>query len=96
MAKYIALVNWTDQGIKNVKDSPARLDAARKLAQEVGGKLGETYLTIGAYDLVVMMDAPDDETMAKFALKLGSGGNVRTHTLKALDEDAYRRVIGSL
>lgn len=96
MAKYIALINWTDQGVKNVKESPARLDAARKLARELGCEFGETYLTIGAYDLVAMVEAPDDETMARFALKVGSGGAVRTHTLKALSEDSYRRIIASL
>jgi uncharacterized protein with GYD domain len=96
MAKYIVLLSWTDQGIKNVKDSPKRLDAARELAKKMGGSIGETYLTMGAYDLVVVVDAPDDEAMAKFNLTLGSGGNVRTTTLKAFSEDAYRKIVASL
>src|SRR5688572_3723222 len=96
MAKYIALINWTDQGIKNVKDSPKRLDAGRELAKKLGCELSDFYMTIGSYDMVAMMEAPDDETMARFALSLASAGNVRTTTLKALPEDAYRKVIGSL
>jgi len=96
MAKYIALVNWTDQGIKTVKDSPGRLDAARGLAKKLGCEMKEFYMTIGAYDMVAIMDAPDDETMAKFALTLGGGGNVRTTTMKAFPEDAYRKIVAGL
>ena len=96
MAKYILLVNWTDQGIKNVKDSPKRLDGARDLAKKCGCEMQEFYMTIGAYDMVATMEAPNDEAMAKFALTLGAGGNVRTTTLKAFPEDAYRKIIGSL
>ena len=96
MANYIILINWTDQGIKNVKDSTKRLDAGRELAKKLGCKVGEAYLTIGPYDLVIMFEAPDDETAAKYNLTLASGGNVRTTTLKAFPEDAYRKIIASL
>jgi uncharacterized protein with GYD domain len=96
MAKYITLVNWTDQGIKSVKDSAKRLDAARALAKKLGCEMKDFYMTIGPYDMVAMVEAPDDEAMAKFGLALGSGGNVRTTTLKAFSEDAYRRIIGAL
>ena len=96
MANYIVLINWTDQGIKAVKDSAKRLDAARKLAKKLGCTVGDAYLVIGPYDMVVMFEAPDDETAAKFNLTLASGGNVRTTTLKAFPEDAYRRIVGSL
>jgi len=96
MAKYIVLLNWTEQGIKNVKDSPKRLDAARALAKKLGCTAGDFHLTIGPYDMVITLEAPDDETAAKYMLTLGSGGNVRTTTLKALPEDAYRKVVGSL
>jgi uncharacterized protein with GYD domain len=96
MAKYIALVNWTDQGVKSVKDSPGRLDAARGLAKKLGCEMREFFMTIGACDMVAIMDAPDDETMAKFALTLASGGNVRTTTLKAFPEDVYRKIVGSI
>ena len=96
MARYIELLNWTDQGVKNVKDSPKRLDAARQLAKKLGCEVREFYMTTGACDMVVIVDAPDDEAVAKFNLTLAMGGNVRTTTLKAFPEDAYRKIIGSL
>jgi uncharacterized protein with GYD domain len=96
MAKYILLVNWTDQGVKNVKDSPKRLDAARKLAEAAGAKLGDFYMTMGGYDMVTHLEAPDDAAVAKFVLNLAGAGNVRTHTLKAFSEDEYRKILGAL
>jgi uncharacterized protein with GYD domain len=96
MAKYILLVNWTDQGVRNVKDSPKRLDAARKLAESAGAKLGDFYMTMGGYDMVAHVDAPDDATVAKFVLHLSTAGNVRTQTLKAFSEDEYRKILGAL
>jgi uncharacterized protein with GYD domain len=96
MPRYIALANWTDQGIRAIKDSPKRADAARALADKMGCKMGDFYMTIGGYDMVVMFDAPDDETMAKLALTIASGGNIRTTTLKAIPEDAYRKVIAGM
>ena len=96
MARYIMLTNWTEQGIKNVKESPKRLDAAKTLAKKLNGEIVEFYMTTGAYDMVVMLEAPDDEAAAKFALSLGSGGNVRTTTLKAFSEQSYRSIIGTL
>ena len=96
MAKYITLLNWTDQGIKSVKDAPKRVDSARALAKKLGCEMQDFYLTIGAYDMVAVVEAPDDETAAKLMLTIGSGGNVRSTTLKALSEDAFRKIIGSL
>lgn len=96
MAKYIALCSWTDQGIKNVKDSPARLDAAKALAKKLGGSVTDFYMTMGGHDMVVVVDALDDESVAKFNLMLGMGGNIRTTTLKAFSEDEYRKVIAAL
>lgn len=96
MAKYILLVNWTEQGVRTVKDSPKRLDAARRLAETAGAKMGDFYMTMGGYDMVTHVEAPDDATMAKFVLSLASGGNVRTHTLKAFAEDEYRKILGAL
>ena len=96
MAKFIILMSWTDQGIKNVKDLPKRLDAGRDLAKKLGCTVGEFHLTIGPYDAVIMLDAPDDETAAKYMLTLGSGGNVRTTTLKALPEERFPKATGSL
>ena len=96
MAQYIMLSNWTEQGIKNVKESPKRLDAAKALAKKFNGEILDFYMTTGAHDMVVMLEAPDDEAAAKFALSLGSAGNVRTTTLKAFPERSYRSIIGSL
>jgi uncharacterized protein with GYD domain len=96
MAKYILLVNWTDQGIKTIKESAKRLDAGKDLAKRLGCTLELFYMTTGAYDMVAVLDAPDDETAARHVLTLGSGGNVRTTTLKAFPEDAYRKIIASL
>lgn len=96
MGKFIQLLNWTDQGIKTVKDSPKRLDAAREAAEKMGCTIHKFYMTTGACDMVVIADAPDDETMARFTLMLGMAGNVRSTTLKAYSEDSYRKIIGSL
>lgn len=96
MSTYIVLVNWTDQGMKAVSDSPKRLDAARKLLGDMGGTFREFYLTMGDADMVAVCEAPDDAVMARFGLKLAMGGNVRTRTLKAFPEAAYREIINSL
>jgi uncharacterized protein with GYD domain len=96
MAKYIVLTNWTDQGIKSVKDSPGRVDKVRETAKKMGCELKKFYMTIGTHDMVVIFEAPDDESMAKLALTLGSAGNVRTTTLKAFSEESYRKIVGGL
>ena len=96
MAMYISLLNWTDQGIKAIKDSPSRLDAAKAVAKKYGCEMTAFYMTIGSYDMVAMLEAPDDEAAAKFSLAVGSSGSVRTTTLKALSEDAYRKIIAGL
>lgn len=96
MTTFIVLVNWTDQGVRNVRESPKRLDAARKMLTDMGGNFGDIYLTMGDYDLVAICEAPDDAIAARFALQLGMAGNIRTHTLKAFPEAAYREIINSL
>jgi uncharacterized protein with GYD domain len=93
---YILLVNWTEQGIKAVQDSPKRLDTAKKQLGEMGGAFKEFYLTMGDFDMVAVVEAPDDAVAARFALELGMTGNVRTRTLKAFPEAAYREIIRSL
>ena len=96
MATYIILTNWTQKGIEHVKDSPDRLAAAKKAFQAAGGELKEFYLVMGRYDMVVVGEAPDDEAAAKLALAIGSGGAVRTETLRAFTEDEYRKIIAAL
>ncbi|HXM35515.1 MAG TPA: GYD domain-containing protein [Pyrinomonadaceae bacterium] len=96
MPTYIALMNWTGDGIQQVKDSPKRLDAGRKAFKKLGVKLKDTYLTMGRYDLVCILEAPDDETFAKAILTLGAKGAIRTETLKAFNEAEYRKIIDAL
>ena len=86
MSTYIMLLDYTNQGIRNVKESPKRADEARELAKRCGAEMKDVYLTIGSHDLVALIDAPGDEAIAKFALSVGALGNVRTTTLKAFPE----------
>ena len=96
MTTYIALLNWTDKGIAHLNDSPKRLDASKKLLENMGGKFREFYLTMGEYDMVAIMEAPDDAVAARFAMALGKDGFVRTTTMKAFPEAAYREIINSV
>lgn len=96
MGTYIALANYTDQGIRNIKDSPNRADAARQALTDMGGEMKALYLTMGAYDIVVVFEAPSDDIATRFVLAVGSLGNVRTTTLKAFPESEFRRIIAEL
>ena len=93
---YIMLANWTDQGARQVKESPKRLDAAKRALVDMGGEFRSLYMTMGEYDLIVVYDAPDDAVAARFTLLLAQLGSVRTKTLKAFPEAAYREIIHSL
>jgi uncharacterized protein with GYD domain len=96
MATYATLLNWTEQGIRNVKDSPKRLDAAKKELQKLGGELKSFYMTQGAFDALLIFELPSDEAAATFLLKTGAAGNVRTTTLKAYPEGEYRKILEGL
>jgi uncharacterized protein with GYD domain len=96
MPTYISFLKYTQQGAQNIKDSPKRLDAARKAYQAAGAKLKEFYLVMGRYDAVVIAEAPDEATVAKLALALGALGNIRTETTRAFTEDEYRKIVASL
>ncbi len=96
MATYISLLKFTQQGIKDIKGSPARLDSAKKAVAAMGGSIKAVYLTLGAYDLVVVSELPDGAAAARFLLATGALGNVSTETLSAFTEDEYRRIIASL
>jgi uncharacterized protein with GYD domain len=96
MATYIMLIHYTQKGIENVKQSPTRLDAAKKAFKAIGAELKEFYLVAGRYDMVVVAEAPNDETIAKCALDLASKGSVATETLRAFKEDEYRKIIAAL
>ena len=93
---YISLVNYTQKGIENVKESPQRLDAAKKAFKGLGAELKEFYLVMGRYDIILVTEAPNDETVAKIALALGSLGNVRTESFRAFKEDEYRQIMSYL
>ena len=96
MPTYIMLANWTDQGAQKVKESPRRVDPARKALADMGGEFKGFYMTMGDYDLIAIYEAPDDAVAARFTLVLGMLGTVRTKTLKAFPEAAYREIIASL
>ena len=92
---YIMLIRFTDQGIKNIKDTTRRADAARSEAERIGGKF-TVYWTFGKYDGVGILEAPNDEAAIEFELRVGSLGNIRTTTLKAFTEEEIARVVDKL
>jgi uncharacterized protein with GYD domain len=96
MSIYIMLANWTEQGARGVADSPRRLDAARKALEDMGGELKTFYMTMGDYDLLAVYEAPDDAVAARFTLQVAQLGNIRTRTMKAFPETAYREIVASL
>jgi len=96
MPTYIMLANWTDQGAQKVKESPRRVDTAKRALADMGGEFKGFYMTMGDYDLVMIYEAPDDAVAARFTLLLGMLGTVRTRTLKAFPEAAYREIVASL
>ncbi len=96
MATYITLLNYTEQGIKNLKGTPERVLAARQALENIGGRVHGYRLTLGVYDAVLTIEAPDDEAYATFILNLAAQGNVRTTTLKAFSEEESFRIFGNL
>jgi len=96
MATYIILIQFTDQGIRNIKDTVKRGDAAVAEAEKMGMKIVEEYWTMGAYDAVVVVDAPNDETMSAFMLKIGSLGNVKSHTLRAFPRNEMEEILAKM
>jgi uncharacterized protein with GYD domain len=96
MEAYIILGNFTGQGIAKIKDSPSRIEAARKAMEAAGGKMVAWYLTMGRYDFVVISQAPNAKAAAAVLLATGAQGNVRTETLQALSEAEFKDVVASL
>jgi uncharacterized protein with GYD domain len=92
---YVILIRLTDQGIKNIKDTTRRADAARSEAERIGGKL-TVYWTFGKYDGIGILEAPNDEAAMEFGLRMGSLGNARTTTLKAFTEEEIAAVVEKL
>jgi uncharacterized protein with GYD domain len=96
LTTYIALFSLTEAGIKAAKDSPRRLDAAKKLLADMGGEMKQFYMVMGEFDFVGICEAPDDAVMARYVLQVGGLGFVRTKTMKAFPETAYREIVRSL
>jgi len=92
----VILFNYTEQGIRAIRNAGGRLDGLKKRLKEMEGELQAFYLTLGPYDTVAVVNLPDDETMAKLALTLGSTGNVRTVTMRAFPEPEYREILRGL
>jgi uncharacterized protein with GYD domain len=93
MPRYVGLINWTDQGVSNYRDTVRRVEDARAASEQLGVRIVDVFWTLGGYDLVVVTEAPDDEALTAFLLQLGSQGNVRTQTLRAFDADEMSRII---
>jgi uncharacterized protein with GYD domain len=96
MARYLMLFRYTAQGINRIKESPKRIEAGRKAFRDVGAEMKEWYLALGQYDGVVLAEAPDDETMARAALWVGSQGNVGTETLRLFTEAEFKDMVAKL
>jgi len=93
---YLSLIRWTDQGVRNVKDSPQRFDAFKQSVAAAGGQVIFLYMTLGEYDLATVVELPNDETATQVLLSVAALGNVRTTTLKAFTEEEFRQIIAGL
>jgi uncharacterized protein with GYD domain len=96
MATYVVLCNYTDQGIRNVKDSPKRRAAAREMGKTFGVEVKASYLAMGMCDVVLMIEAAADDAVAKWVLSLGSKGNVRTTTIKCFPEAEMDKILSAV
>ena len=96
MATYILLASYTEQGIKGIKDTVRRTDQVKEVAQKHGVKLKETYWVLGAYDVIGVFEAPDDETMTALSLAVAKMGNVKTQTLRAFSAADMKNILGKL
>ena len=96
MATYIVLLNWTEQGVADAGGSLNRANAAAAALKKLGGKLRSTFWTMGPYDAVAIVEAPDDETVTAFALAVGGQGNVRTVTMRAFEKAEMQKILDRL
>jgi uncharacterized protein with GYD domain len=96
MATYIVLASFTDQGIRNVKESTKRADAVKELAKTFGVTAKEFFWTLGSFDVVAIFEAPDDASMTALGLAIGAGGNVRTQTLRAFSREEMNAVLAKV
>lgn len=96
MALYISLITFADQGVRNAKDTTKRAEAAKEMGKKMGVNMTQIYWTLGHYDLVAVLDAPNEEAAAAFGLWVSSGGNVRTETMRAFSADEMKGVLAKL
>ena len=96
MPTYVTLYRYTQQGIQNIKQSPRRIEEARRALEKAGAKLKAIYLTMGRYDLVAISEWPDEESAAAFLLGQGSQGNVTTESLKAFGEEEFKKIVAKI
>ncbi len=96
MATYVLLLNFTQQGITDLKGTPNRIDAARKGIEAMGGNLNAIYFTMGQYDAIAIIEAPDDETATRISLATGALGNVRMQTHRAFSESEFRSLVADV
>lgn len=96
MPTYIVMSKWTAQGLQNIKESPTRLEAGRKAYEAAGMKMTAFYMTTGRYDMIAIVEAPDDLTLAKSILTTAAQGSLTTETCRAYTEDEYREIIRGL
>lgn len=96
MAHYVVLGNFTDQGIRNVKETAKRAKAFRETAKGVGATVKDVFWTLGSYDVVATLEAPDDEVVASLMMKVGSLGNLKSQTLRAFDEKEVQGLLAKV
>ena len=96
MAMYVVLVHFTQQGVETMKAAPIRIWAARQAVEDAGGKLHAVYYTMGRFDAVAILEAPDDVTASRLALATGMEGNIRTETLKAFNEEEFADILAGI
>ena len=96
METYIVLINFTEQGMKNIKDGPSRVEAAKAAYKAIGGELKAFYLTLGRYDAIVIGEVPDAKAGAGLALAIAQQGNIRTETARAFNESEYKEIVEAL
>jgi uncharacterized protein with GYD domain len=93
MPTYVTLFKWTDQGVKDVKNAPARFDASKKLTEAMGGKILGLYVTMGEYDIVAVTEGPSDELASAVALSIATKGNAKTTTMRAFTESEFSAIV---
>ena len=96
MPRYVVLINWTEQGARNVTETTQRAEQVRQMVEQMGGRMDTLYWTQGRYDLVGVIEAPDEETGAAIGLRAGMAGAVRTESLRAYDAEEMGRILAKL